>query len=68
MNVKKILSINISSEKGIEKTAVKEVNVICAITSKGLLALDEQAQDIYKRHKNFEFFLSRYKEINKAEK
>lgn len=33
------------------------------ITPKGMLALQEQAQDICKRYENFEFFLSRYRTI-----
>lgn len=33
------------------------------ITPKGMLALQEQSQDICKRHENFEFFLSRYSSI-----
>ena len=36
------------------------------ITPKGKLALQEQAQDIIKRRANFEFFLSRYKNITQA--
>ncbi len=36
------------------------------ITPKGKLALQEQAQDIIKRRDNFEFFLSRYKNITQA--
>lgn len=38
------------------------------ITSKGMLALREQALDIRKRHANFEYFLSQYGNIIQDEK
>lgn len=38
------------------------------ITPKGMLALEEQAQDVRQRQANFEFFLSRYRTINQDNK
>jgi len=39
-----------------------------SITPKGILALQEQAQDIRQRHANFKFFLSHYERIIKDNK